>query len=160
MQNLQSHLLAHRCRARQYGRAHSDHLCPRYDAQCRVAHGAAKLFPSYSFPQSRQICRQLIRSYAGSWGFLTQFISEDPWQDNQWMTGVQIFTSTSQANILWLRVSLWVSPNLIFTLSGILFLVIQSTWDQRQSFHRRSFPGHHGSSSQTGSCVMQRFDSR
>ena len=96
---------------------------------------------NYSLPTTFQnldkyVAELLIRSYAGSWNHVTRIISEDPWHlesdssGNKWTTGAQIFKQTSQAEVLWWRVGLWVSLNLIFTLSGLLFLVIQSTCDQ------------------------------
>ena len=72
----------------------------------------------------------LIRSYAGSWDFLTRYIDPTMGSTGTGTTDAQIFTLTSQAEVLWWRVALWVLVNLMFTFSGLLFLVVQLTCNQ------------------------------
>jgi len=68
----------------------------------------------------------LTRSYGAAWTFLM-----DNYIDGQ--TGgvkagvtVRIAVPTSKANVLWWRVLLWLMLNMMFTLSGLLFLFLQS----------------------------------
>jgi hypothetical protein len=65
------------------------------------------------------VTQQLIRSYAASWTFFA-----DAWM-NMLSTDVQIPIPTSRANVLLWRAGLWLGLNLLFTLSGLLFLFTQ-----------------------------------
>jgi len=49
---------------------------------------------------------------------------------NLLVTNVRIAVPTSRANVLWWRIWLWLLLNVMFTLSGLLFLVIQSRCSQ------------------------------
>ena len=66
----------------------------------------------------------LTRSYGGAWNFLMDsYISA---QDLAVKSDVQVAVPTSRANVLWWRVLLWLLLNMMFTLSGLLFLFLQS----------------------------------
>ena len=69
----------------------------------------------------------LVRSYGASWTILTTIMTGVEDEVLFFDTDVQIAVPTSRANILWWRVSLWLSLNLMFTLSGLLFLFVQRT---------------------------------
>ena len=69
----------------------------------------------------------LIRSYATSWSILMEGMSSSR---NVLVTNVRIAVPTSRANVLWWRIWLWLLLNVMFTLSGLLFLVIQSRCSQ------------------------------
>ena len=68
----------------------------------------------------------LSRSYAASWTYLTNLMS-DP---KRLPTYVRVAVPTSRANVLWWRVLLWLSLNLVFTTSGTIFLIIQRFCNQ------------------------------
>jgi len=69
----------------------------------------------------------LTRSYGASWASLQYSMqASSPYLE----TDVQIAVPTSRANILWWRVFLWLSLNLVFTLSGLIFFVIQRACNQ------------------------------
>lgn len=70
----------------------------------------------------------LARSYSASWTLLTDtftFAGTDGLA-----TDVQIAVLTSRADVLWWRVWLWLSINLMFTLSGLLFLFVHRICNQ------------------------------
>ena len=74
------------------------------------------------------VTEYFIRSYSASWSAISAIL---PIQVSPFLqTDGQIAVPTSRANILWWRVILWLSLNLMFTLSGVLFLVTQRTCDQ------------------------------
>jgi len=68
-----------------------------------------------------------IRSYGAAWSVIA---SKTEFTPETLDTDVQIAVPTSRANVAWWRVILWLSLNLMFTISGLLFLVIQVTCDQ------------------------------
>lgn len=68
-----------------------------------------------------------IRSYGASWSLLNYFMQ---FTTEFLATDVQIAVPTSRANVMWWRVVLWLTLNMMFTLSGLLFLAIQRTCDQ------------------------------
>ena len=68
----------------------------------------------------------LMRSYASSWTYLTNLMSDPA----RLPTYVQIAVPTSRANVLWWRVLLWLSLNLMFTISGLIFLIVQRLCNQ------------------------------
>ena len=61
-----------------------------------------------------------IRSYSASWAAFVSVLFPMELQ-----TDARIAVPTSRANILWWRVVLWLWTNLIFTMSGLLFLFVQ-----------------------------------
>ena len=71
----------------------------------------------------------LIRSYAGSWIYNRQWGPAS--RISLLSAGVQIAIPTSRANISLWRVWLWLSLNLLFTVSGLLFLFMQMVSGQQ-----------------------------
>ena len=66
----------------------------------------------------------LTRSYGGAWNLLMDsYITA---QNLAVKSDVQVAIPTSKANVLWWRVLLWLVLNVMFTLSGLLFLFLQS----------------------------------
>jgi hypothetical protein len=74
----------------------------------------------------RYVTELLIRSYAASWTHVRKATDVLPLSSE-----VQIAIPTSHAKVLWWRVWVWLSLNLLFTLSGLLFLVVQSLSGQK-----------------------------
>lgn len=72
----------------------------------------------------------LIRSYAASWTLLAEKMSNLNTTRYSVATNIQIAVPTSRSNVLWWRVWFWLSLNLMFTLSGLLFLVLHSRCNQ------------------------------
>jgi len=74
------------------------------------------------------VCELLIRSYAASWTYVTWAFGllSDPLS-----TDTQIAFQTSRATVLWWRVWVWLSLNILFTTSGLLFLLTQGLSGQR-----------------------------
>ena len=91
--------------------------------------GALMSAQNFSLPTSVDnledyVTEYLIRSYSASW---TAFSAVLPIEVSPFLqTDGQIAVPTSRANILWWRVVLWLALNLMFTLSGVLFLITQS----------------------------------
>lgn len=75
----------------------------------------------------KYVTELLIRSYGAAWTFITDEMSGE----SRFATAAQMAIPTSRANVLWWRVWLWLGLNLLFTLSGLVFMVIQSRCDQR-----------------------------
>lgn len=72
----------------------------------------------------------LARSYAAAWTFLMdEYVDKYPGREMV-ETEVQVAVSTSKANVSSGRVLLWLLLNLMFTLSGLLFLFLQSRCSQ------------------------------
>ena len=70
----------------------------------------------------------LTRLYRGAWNYLMDsYVSV---KDVLVKTDVQIAVPTSKANVLWRRVLLWLMLNMIFILSGLLFLFCQTRCSQ------------------------------
>ena len=65
----------------------------------------------------------LTRSYGGAWNYLMDSYHK---QDLAVKSDVRVAMPTSRANVLWWRVLLWLMLNMMFTLSGLLFLFLQS----------------------------------
>jgi hypothetical protein len=88
-------------------------------------------FQTASFPGEtnldKYVTEILVRSYGASWTILTSIMTGVQNEILLFETDVQIAVPTSRANILWWRVSLWLLLNLLFTLSGLLFLFVQRT---------------------------------
>jgi hypothetical protein len=75
---------------------------------------------------NRYVTELLIRSYAASWTHFRKSTNM-----TSLSTEVKIAIPTSRANVLWWRVWVWFSLNLLFWLSGIFFLVVQKFSGQR-----------------------------
>ena len=58
------------------------------------------------------------------------FITDETSGENRFTTSAQMAIPTSRANVLWWRVWVWLALNMLFTLSGVVFMVIQSSCDQ------------------------------
>ena len=72
----------------------------------------------------------LTRSYAAAWTFLmNEYVDKYPGRETV-ETEVQVAVSTSKANVSLGRVLLWLLLNLMFTLSGLLFLFLQTRCSQ------------------------------
>jgi len=71
----------------------------------------------------------LTRSYGGAWNYLMD--SYIRVADVAVKTDVQIAVPTSKANVLWWRVLLWLMLNMMFTLSGLLLLFLQTRCSQQ-----------------------------
>ena len=79
----------------------------------------------------------LIRSCGASWTQLVDDMGAIELEEQFLTTDVHVVVPTSRANVPWRGVLLWLLLNLMFTLSGLLFLVIQracnhsngKTWD-------------------------------
>jgi len=74
----------------------------------------------------KHVSELLIRSYGAAWMFITDEMSGENW----FTTSAQMAIPTSRANVLWWRVWFWLALNMLFTLSGLVFMVMQSCSDQ------------------------------
>ncbi len=75
---------------------------------------------------NRYVTELLIRSYAASWTHFRKSTNM-----TSLSAEVKIAIPTSRASIMWWRVWVWFSLNLLFTLSGLLFLVVQRLSGQK-----------------------------
>jgi len=75
---------------------------------------------------NRYVTELLIRSYAASWTHFRKSTNM-----TSLSTEVKIAIPTSCASVLWWRVWVWLSLNMLFTLSGIFFLAVQKCSGQR-----------------------------
>jgi len=94
--------------------------------------GAMTAYQNLSLPGTYHnldgyVTELLTRSYGASWASLQYALSGS---SAFLETDVQIAVPTSRANVLWWRAFLWLTLNLMFTLSGLIFFVIQWTCDQ------------------------------
>ena len=78
----------------------------------------------------RYVIELLIRSYAASWTSLRKS-SDESTLSVSLSSDVRIAIPTSKAEVLRGRVWLWLFLNLLFTLSGVLFLVVQRSSGQK-----------------------------
>jgi len=58
------------------------------------------------------------------------FITDEMSGENWFTSSAQMAIPMSRANVLWWRVWFWLALNMLFTLSGLVFMVMQSCSDQ------------------------------
>jgi len=93
--------------------------------------GGTMVLQNNSLPRAynnldQYVTELLIRSYAASWTHFRKSTNM-----TSLSTEVQIAIPTSRASVLWWRVWVWLSLNLLFTLSGFFFWVVQKCSGQR-----------------------------